>query len=90
LQRRSIVSPKNFLGIAETSKGSKTWVVSFYADVVYADGTIDQVEYQFSFTANNANVSGTYVFGTEHDLSGYTLVYDIKGNGSNIKTLELR
>ena len=30
-----------------------------------------------------------YKFADDHDLAGYTLVYDVKGNGSNIKGFKL-
>ena len=50
----------------------------------------ETVYYTFDITnANNANQSGSYKFGDSHDLTGYTLKYDIKGNGSNIKTFKL-
>ena len=42
-----------------------------------------------NLNGNNANQDGKYTFGDDHDLAGYTLVYDLKGNGSNIKDLML-
>jgi len=47
------------------------------------------VKYSIDLSGNNANLDGTYKFPTGHDLAGYTLVYDIKGNGSNIKEFKL-
>jgi len=45
--------------------------------------------WRIELAGSNANLAGVYVFEEGHDLAGYTLVYDIKGNGSNIKTFEI-
>jgi len=42
-----------------------------------------------NLSGNNANLDGKYKFAGDHVLAGYTLVYDIKGNGSNIKDFRL-
>ena len=76
-------SAKDFIGIAETSKNSRVWVLSLYVTETYSDGTSRRVKYDVSINANNANVDGKYNFGF------FTLTYDIKGNGSNIKALSL-
>jgi len=79
-----------FATIQETFKGSKVWAVTFTVTVTLIDedgevvGT-EVVEYVIYLDGNNGNLSGSYTFADDHDLTGYTLVYDIKGNGSNIK-----
>ena len=70
---------KDFISIVETSKNSKVWVLSFKVTETYSDGTTKVVPYAIEIKANNANIDGKY------DLGKYTLIYDIKGNGSNIK-----
>jgi len=42
-----------------------------------------------NISGNNANLDGKYKFADDHDLAGYTLFYDIKGNGSSIKVFKL-
>jgi len=80
--------PANFISMTETSKNSRIWVLSFYADETYPDGTAAKVKYEISLNGNNANQKGEYLF-DKGPLAGYTLVYDVKGNGSNIKELKL-
>jgi hypothetical protein len=80
--------PKDFISMKETSKNSGIWVLSFLALKSYADGTSEYVRHDVSLDGNNANLKGEYIF-TNGPLAGYTLVYDIKGNGSNIKELRL-
>ncbi|MCL2752274.1 MAG: hypothetical protein FWE62_05915, partial [Firmicutes bacterium] len=75
-----------FIGIRESSK--RIWVVSFTVNLTYSDGTSGTELFTFSLNGNNANLDGKYVF-DEGMLNGYTLVYDIKGNGSNIKEFKL-
>jgi hypothetical protein len=72
----------------ETSENSRIWVLSFWALESYADGTSGYVRYEICLDGNNANQKGEYVFGSG-PLEGYTLVYDVKGNGMNIKDLRL-
>ena len=79
-----------FASIRETYKGSGIWEVTFTVTItlIDADGNIvgtEVVEYYIYLIGNNGNLSGSYTFDDDHDLAGYTLVYDIKGNGSNIK-----
>jgi len=81
-------SAKDFIGIAETSKNSRVWVLTFNVTETYSDGTTIVLSYAIQINANNANVDGKYAF-TDGSLDGYTLAYDIKGNGSNIKEFRL-
>ena len=76
-------SAKNFSGITETEKNSKSWVLSFTVTETYSDGKIKVVPYSININSNNANIDGA------HDLGAYTLVYDIKGSGSNVKEFKV-
>jgi len=69
----------SFISIAETAKNSKVWVLSFKVTEKYSNGETKIVPYAVSINANNANIDGRY------NLGAYTLIYEIKGNGSNIK-----
>jgi len=85
---------KDFVSMQETSKNSRTWVLSFNVTLHLADefGVIvaqEVVTYSVTLSGNNANLDGRFTFGADHDLAGRTLTYDIKGNGSNIKALSL-
>jgi len=80
---------KNLVSITETAKNSGTWVVTFTVTLVYSDGTTKDETFSISLSGNNINQSGQLKFGDDHILSGYTLVYDIKGDGSNIKDFRL-
>ena len=73
----------------ETAKNSRVWVLTFNATVTYANGATEVKTYSINLNGNNANLDGKYKFGNDHDLAGYTLVYDVKGNGSNIKEFKL-
>ena len=70
---------RSFISIQETSKNSRIWILSFTVTEYYDDGSNIVVPYEVSINANNANVDGRI------DLGRYTLIYDIKGNASNIK-----
>jgi len=74
-----------YMSIVETSKNSRVWVLTFNVDVTYSDGRVFNQVYSINLNGNNANQDGRFVFDEDHDLAGYTLRYDIKGNGSNIK-----
>ncbi|MCL2641990.1 MAG: dockerin type I domain-containing protein [Candidatus Bathyarchaeota archaeon] len=80
---RATTSAKDFISITETSKNSGVWVLAFKVTEVYSNGETKIVQYAINIKANNANVAGSY------DLDAYTLVYDIKGNGSNIREFRL-
>ena len=77
--RSATTSAKDFISIAETSKNSNTWVLTFKVTETYSDNSTKVVTHAIQIKANNANVDGRY------NLGKYTLMYDIKGNGSNIK-----
>jgi hypothetical protein len=81
-------SESDFVSIVETSKNSNVWVLTFRVMETYSDGTTEVVAHAIQIRANNANVDGRHTF-ADSALKGYTLVYDIKGNGSNIKEFRL-
>jgi len=76
-------SVEDFISIVETAKNSRVWVLSFNVTETYADGETKVVPYAIQLNANNANVDGSY------NLGEYTLIYDIKGNGSTIKEFKV-
>jgi len=76
-------SPADFVSIVETAKNSNIWVLTFAVSITDVNGVVSRVTYSVPIQANNANVSGSY------DCGLFTLVYDIKGNGSNIKKFEV-
>ena len=57
--------------------------------MTYTDGSTVRNRYTINLDGNNANLSGRFVFEAEHDLTGYSLEYDIKGNGSNIQEFKV-
>jgi len=69
----------DFIGITETGKNTDVWDLVFTVAESWSDGEVVIVTHTILIYANNANVDGQY------DLGAYTLVYDIKGNGSNVK-----
>ena len=85
----AVTTAKDFISMVETAKNSRIWVLTFNVTLTYSDGTKEVVRYSISLNGNNANQDGKYKFADGHDLAGYTLVYDIKGNGSNIKDFKL-
>jgi len=88
----AVTAPKDFVSMRETFKGSRVWALTFKAFVTLADedgeivGT-EWAEYTILLNGNNANLDGRFTFDADHELAGRTLIYDIKGNGSNIKAL---
>jgi len=64
-------------------------VLTFKATVTYESEATEVKMYSINLSGNNANLDGKYTFGGDHGLTGYTLVYDIKGNGSNVKEFYL-
>ena len=84
------VSGARYISFEETAKNSRIWVLTFSVDVAYSNGSVEVIIYSINLNGNNRNMDGRYAFGTEHDLTGYTLHYDIKGNGSNIKEFVIR
>jgi len=85
----AITAAKDFISIVETSKNSRVWTLTFNVALTYSDGVKKVVKYSIDLNGNNANQDGKYKFPAGHDLAGYTLAYDIKGNGSNIKEFKL-
>jgi len=83
------VAGAKFVEITETSKNSREWRLTFNVAVIKSDGFGEEVQYSIILKGNNANLDGVHVFETGHDLAGYTLTYDIKGNGSNIKAFSI-
>ena len=77
-------SPQDFINIFETSKNSRVWILQLWVNEIYSDNTINRVRYDIPLNGNNANLDGRYTMG-----DGDVLVYDIKGNGSNIKDLRI-
>jgi len=64
-------------------------IVRFSVNLTLSNGTSEVREYSIEIRSNNNNPDGKFIFAVGHDLEGYTLVYDIKGNGSNIKTFSI-
>ena len=83
------VSNAKFISIVETSKNSRVWVLTFEVTVTYSNGETEIRQFSINLNGNNANLDGEFVFGDDHDLAGYTLTYDIKGNGKNIKAFSI-
>ena len=81
-------NPK-FISMNETAKNSRVWVLTFSVDKIFENGEKDKITVYINLNGNNANLDGKYTFGADHELAGYTLYYDIKGNGSNIKDFRL-
>ena len=80
---------KNFLSIVETAKNSRVWTLTFNVTLTYANGKSRTERFTINLNGNNANLDGKYTFGEDHILAGCTLIYDIKGNGSNIKDFRI-
>jgi hypothetical protein len=77
-------SIRDFINIIETSKNSRVWTLSFWANETYSNGKNERVRYEIELHGNNANQDGRYDLG-----NGFVLIYDIKGNGSNIKNFRI-
>ena len=77
-------STNDYISIAETAKNSREWTLSFWVTETYEGGDSKRIEYSITINSNNANVDGSYDLG-----NGYILIYDIKGNGSNIKEFRI-
>jgi len=65
-------------------------VITFSATVTLSNGVNLVREYSFEVKSNNDNPSGSYTFPAGHELKGHTVTFDIKGNGSNIKTFTIK
>ncbi|MCL2813959.1 MAG: leucine-rich repeat protein [Oscillospiraceae bacterium] len=84
------IAENGFISIVETSKKSNIWVLTFKAAVTYSDDKTEIGVYSIRLIGNNSNLDGEYTFADSHELAGYMLTYDIKGNGANIKTLNIK
>jgi predicted amidohydrolase YtcJ len=85
LGHQNKLAAAKFINIAETSKNSNVWKLTFSVDercTVCSEGGLNTLSVDLK--GNNANQDGRVDLG-----NGYILVYDIKGNGSNIKTFNL-
>ena len=81
------VSNAKFISVSNLNRIT---TVKFTATVVLSDGKSEVRTFEFKVDANNNNIDGKYVFPATHDLAGFTLTYDIKGNGSNIKAFSIK
>ncbi|MCL2665772.1 MAG: cellulase family glycosylhydrolase, partial [Defluviitaleaceae bacterium] len=82
-------SGAKFVSIIETGKNSRIWTLTFTVNVKFSNGSSVIKTFDAALPGNNANLDGAFKFGADHELAGFTLVYDIKGNGSNIKEFKL-
>ncbi|MCL2665549.1 MAG: hypothetical protein FWE82_08050 [Defluviitaleaceae bacterium] len=78
-------SNAKYVSIVETSKNSRVWKLTFTVTKHLSNKLIENKTFSIDLAGNNANLDGKFKFEKGHELFGYTLVYDIKGNGSNIK-----
>jgi len=85
----AVTSVRDFVSIVETAKNSRVWVLTFKVTETYSNGETKVETYSITLNGNNANLDGKYRFPDDHALAGYSLVYDVKGNGSNIKDFRL-
>ena len=76
------VTSSNSKNIKIVESPKNMWNVTFAVTETYDDGTVKTVNHTVTIKKNG---SGSIDLG-----NGYTLVYDIKGNGSNIKKFELK
>jgi len=83
-------SPADFIRIGETARNSRQWAISFWVTQTFSDISYNRFESSFTLPGANANHRGAYVFGEGHILEGCTILYDIRNNGSNVVTFELR
>jgi len=87
---KSVASASNVVNFLKIENIARITTLTFTVDVVLVDGTKETRDYSISVSANNNNIDGRFVFVAGHDLAGYTLIFDVKGNGGNIKALTLR
>ncbi|MCL2664405.1 MAG: cellulase family glycosylhydrolase [Defluviitaleaceae bacterium] len=87
----SIVGYSNakFISIVETSKNSRVWTLTFSVTTKMSNNTTVVKNFAVALEGNNANLDGVFKFAASHELAGFKLQYDIKGNGSNIKDFKL-
>jgi len=78
-----------FISVHETGRNTRIWEITFIATEIFASGETDSFEQRIQMPNTDANLNGAYTF--EHGrLQGFTLVFDIRNNGSNIVVFELR
>jgi len=82
-------SPQDFTSIWETARNSRQWTVRFIVTQTFDDGRYVQFPAEFTIPGANANLSGSYVF-EDGPLQGHTAVFDIRNNGRDIRTFNLR
>jgi len=85
------VSNARFISIAPINgkANDNVRLIRFSVTVHLSNGTSEVREYTIEVKSNNNNPDGTYTFTGKHDLAGFKLTYDIKGNGSNIKGFKI-
>ena len=82
-------SVNDFIGVLETARGTREWVVNFTAHAVYSDGSTTSFVTSFIVPHNNANVRGSYRFTGTHELAGFTLNFAVINNGANATVFTL-
>ncbi|MCL2873512.1 MAG: hypothetical protein FWE29_01115 [Defluviitaleaceae bacterium] len=89
---RSILTttPGDFISIRETARNSRQWVISFWVTETFRDGSSRRFATELTLPGPNANFRGAFTFEAGHILAGRTLLHDIRNNGSNVVTLDLR
>ncbi|MCL2621378.1 MAG: InlB B-repeat-containing protein, partial [Defluviitaleaceae bacterium] len=81
-------NPNMFAGINEADRNSRIWTLSFNT-IQTVGNEVTTAQFSIDIEGNNANQRGQHTFHAGHTLEGYTLLFDIRGNGSNIAQLEL-
>ena len=75
----AVTNKNSIISINETMKN--TWQVTFTITEIYDNGKTENTEHTIEIDKNSDG---------RIDLGDYVLIYDIKGNGSNIKTFEIQ
>jgi len=60
-------------------------IARFRVAVKFSNGISEIRECSIEIRSNKNNPDGKFAFSAGHDLAGFPLVYNINGNGSNIK-----
>ena len=71
------------ISFAPVPRNSKVQTLIFQVEETLSDGSVEIVDYAIDITANNRNIDGFI------NLGVYSLFFDIKGDGSNIKLFEI-
>lgn len=80
----------DFISIHETARNSRQWAVSFWVTKTFDGEILERFEERFIIPGANPNLRGSFTFDEGHVLEGRTIVYDIRNNGSNVVTFDLR